>query len=102
MDKYKFTIDQKETIWRQNTCIIEASSEEEAIVIMKSKAFDLDYDMGLHDSTLILETVDDMTYEENGNQPTREIYYNGKCIEDNTPINVRREEKINIIINGKD
>jgi len=102
MGKYTFNIDQKETIWRRNTCSVEADSEEEAIGKMKLKAFDFEYDVGVYESTLILETEDDMTYEENGNQPTRDIFYNNKWIMDNTPINVRREEKINTIINGKD
>ena len=100
MPKYDFYIDQKETIWRRLSCSIEANSEEEAILKMRKLAFDDEYDIHCHDSEMIFETSQDMTYQDNFNNPTREIYYKDKCIEDNTPLEVKRDNKINEILNG--
>ena len=41
-----------------------------------------------------------MTYEDNFDNPTREIYYKDKMIEDNTPLQIKRDKKINNILNG--
>lgn len=102
MARFEFFIDQKETIWRRNYCEVEAETEEEAILKMRSTAFQFDYDIHAHDSELIHETSDDMEYIDNNFQPTREVYYKGSRIEDNTPISVKREQKINTIINEQD
>lgn len=99
---FEFFIDQKETVWRRNYCEIEAETEEEAIRLMKLTAFDVDYDKYIDISDIISETYNDMEYDENGSNPTREIYYKDARIEDNTPISVKRNEKINTIINEQD
>ncbi len=99
MAKFEFFIDQKETVWRRNYCEIEAETEEEAISLMKKTAFDFDYDRFIDISDIISETYNDMEYDENGYNPTREIYYKNVRIEDNTPISVKRNQKINTIIN---
>ena len=106
MVKYRYYVDQKETVWRRYHCDVEANSEEEAIEKMKADAFDYHGFGGVNgqiDAAEVLEeTSEDMTFEENGNQPTREVYYKDKvCIEDNTPLEVRRDKKINTILNGK-
>lgn len=102
MTKFRFNIDQKETIWRRNHCEVEADTEEEAILKMKGAALDIDYDLHAYDSELIHDTVDDMTYEDNQNQPTREVYYKGNIVGDNTPLSIKRDKKINSIIDEKD
>lgn len=99
MAKFEYYIDQKETMWRRNYCVIDAETEEEAILKIRSSAFDVDYDMNIKSSIIIEETCDDMDYLENYNQPTREVYYNNKLVEDNTPLQIKREIKINNIIN---
>lgn len=99
MAKFNFHIDQKETIWRRNYCEIEADTEEEAIIKMKKLAYEFDYDIYAHESELINETSDDMTYEDNFNKPTREVYYKDSIhLCDNTPISIIRDEKINNIL----
>jgi hypothetical protein len=102
MATFKFHIDQKETIWRINYARVEADTEEEAILKMRSLAYSEDYDINVHSNELILETSEDMTYYDNLNNPTREVYYKDNMIEDNTPLDIKRNKKINQIINEKD
>ena len=97
MPEFEFIIEQKETIWRKNYASIEANSEEEAIKKMKDCINDFRYAEVYH-SEFIYETSEDMSYEENGNQPTREIQYNGSFLLDNTPIEIKRDKKINSIL----
>jgi hypothetical protein len=97
---FKFHIDQKETIWRRNYAQIEADTEEEAIIKMKELAHY--YDLDVYNNELILETSEDMNYYDNLNNPTREVYYKDEMIEDNTPLDIKRDKKINQIINEKD
>ena len=99
---FKFHIDQKETIWRRNYTQIEADTEEEAILKMRLLANSEDYDLNVYDNELVLETSEDMTYYYNLNNPTREVYYKDNMIEDNTPLDIKRNKKINQIINEKD
>ena len=101
MPEFEFIIEQKETIWRKNFATIEAENEEEAIKMMKEYAKDFRYD-DVHDSEFIYETAEDLSYEENSNQPTREIRYNNSFLVDNTPIEIKRDKKINSILNEKD
>lgn len=56
---------------------------------MRRLAFEYDYDIHCYESEMIFETCEDMTFEENSNNPTREIYYKDKLIEDNTPLNIK-------------
>jgi len=102
MATFKFHIDQKETIWRRNYAQVEADTEEEAILKMKELANSVDYDLGVYNNELVLETSEDMNYYDNLNNPTREVYYRGLLIEDNTPLDIKRNKKINQIINEKD
>ena len=102
MSTFEFHIDQKETIWRRNYTQIEADTEEEAILKMKELAHSVDYDINVYDNELVLETSEDMTYYDNLNNPTREVYYKDNMIEDNTPLDIKRNKKINQIINEKD
>lgn len=99
MPEFEFRIDQKETVWRTNHCRIEAKDENEAILKMRSLAFDNDYDLHIDESEIVNETFDDMEYIDNQNQATREIYYKDKMIEDNTPLYIKRDKKINTITN---
>lgn len=97
MSEFTFHIDQKETVWRRNFLKIEAYTEEEAIQKIKSMS-DFECDSVVYDNELILETCEDMNYDENSNQPTREIFYNGRMIADNTPIEVKRDKIIDSLI----
>jgi|ERR1035437_5617866 hypothetical protein len=103
MAKFRFFFDQKVTIWRRDYCDMEAETEEEAILKMKSRSVteDLLDCVESDESELLYETEMEMTYEENGNQPTIEIVYDAKVIENNTPLDVRRDKKINTIIDEK-
>ena len=102
MPIFKFHIDQKETIWRRNYAQLEADSEEEAILKIKELAHSVDYDLDVHSNELILETSEDINYYDNLNNPTREVYYKDEMIEDNTPLDIKRNKKINQIIDEKD
>ena len=97
MPEFEFIIEQKETIWRKNFASIEAENEEEAIKKMKEYVNDFRYD-DVYDSEFIYETAEDLSYEENGNQPTREIRYDGSFLVDNTPVEIKRDKKINSIL----
>ena len=70
MATFKFHIDQKETIWRRNYAQVEADTEEEAILKMRELVNSMDYDLGVYNSELILETSEDMNYYDNLNNPT--------------------------------
>ena len=100
MATFEFYIDQKETIWRRNYAKIESDSEEEAIIKMKELAHY--YDLDVYNNEFILETSEDMNYYDNLNNPTREVYYKDVMIEDNVPLDIKRNKKINQIINEKD
>lgn len=101
--RIQFYIDQKETIWRRNHCEVEVETEEEAIEIMKRLAKNHKYDYMetnySFDSEILFETSEDLTFEENGNLPTREVYYGDKLISDNTPIEFARDKRIEKILN---
>ena len=97
MPEFEFIIEQKETIWRKNFASIEAENEEEAIKKMKEYVNDFRYN-DVYDSEFIYETAEDLSYEENGNQPTREIRYDGSFLVDNTPVEIKRDKKINSIL----
>lgn len=102
MATFEFYIDQKETIWRRNYAKIEADNEQEAILKMKELAHSVDYDLDVYSNELILETSEDMNYYDNLNNITREVYYKDEMIEDNTPLDIKRNIKINKIIDEKD
>ncbi len=68
---------------------------------MKELVFDVDYDIHIVEHELIRETFDDLSYHENNNQPTREIFYKEKMLYDNTPIEIKRNIKINKILNER-
>ena len=74
-----------------------AKTPQEAIQKIKSMS-DFECDSVVYDNELILETCEDMNYDENSNQPTREIFYNGRMIADNTPIEVKRDKIIDSLI----
>ena len=82
--------------------VSERDSLKKAILKMKELAHSVDYDINVYDNELVLETSEDMTYYDNLNNPTREVYYKDKVIEDNTPLDIKRNKKINQIINEKD
>jgi hypothetical protein len=66
---------------------------------MKEIALLDDFFINSDDAEILFETSYELSYEENGNQPTVEIYYNGKIVADNTPLHIQRDKKINKIIN---
>ena len=94
--KFIFHIDQKVAMWRRDYYEVESDTEEDAISSMKSINNILTTQS--INSEILFETEFDMSYEENGNQPTIEVYYNDEVIADNTPLDIRRDKKINKII----
>lgn len=99
MPEFHFHLDNKETVWRRSHCTIEAESEEEALKKMKEVALLDDFFTHSNDSEILFETSYELSYEENENQPTVEVYYNNKMVADNTPIHIQRDKKISKIIN---
>lgn len=100
MPEFKFFIDNKETVWRRIYCNVDAENEGEALKKMKGLAIKDDpYEYFTGHEEVLLETFQELSYEENGNNSTVEIYYNDQLVADNTPLHVKREKKINQIIN---
>lgn len=96
--RFTFNIDVKETIWVKYEAMVEANNEEEAILKMKEIAKNPDYDKYVITSEFLYETSEDMTYEQNGNQPTIEVYYKDVMLENNTPLYIIRDIKIDKIL----
>lgn len=81
MESYQFYLDTKVTNWFRTKFEIEADSLEEA----KAAAIKLHNGGGL--DGIPWESIDDtsetMTPEENGNQPTEELFYDDEVINTN-------------------
>ena len=99
MSEFYFYLDNKETIWRRSHCTIQAENEQEALQKMSEVALLDDFFIHSNDGEILFETSYELSYEENGNQPTVEVYYNNKMVADNTPLHIQRDKKISKIIN---
>ena len=78
--EFKFQIDRKHTVWVRENVEVKASNEEEA----KRKIIDLmvsgEIDELLNSFSIMEDTLELMTIEENGGDPTEEILYEGDTI----------------------
>lgn len=81
MEKFNFTLDQKVTVWMQTPFEIEAETLEEA----KQKA--IEFHQNGNTSSIgweeLLDTQEFLSVEENGGEPTEELFYNGENIWNN-------------------
>lgn len=98
--------------WKKNYYHIYANTKEEADIAMKKAFHDNELYSGVENDD-DLELVprwtdcgdyyegdeDILTYEQNNFSPTEELYdEEGELLDDNTPIEVRRDKKINILL----
>lgn len=104
---------EKITTWRKNIYSISAKTKEEADKVMKEMFLDNELHSGCEnplDLQLIPHWCDNgdyyegdediLAYEENGNRPTEELYDDeGSLLEDNTPLNIKRDKKLFNILN---
>jgi hypothetical protein len=102
---------EKVTTWRKNVYHISAKTKEEADNVMKQYFQDNELHTGCenpNDLNLIPHWCDHgdyyegdediVTYEDNGFRPTEELYDDeGNLIDDNTPIQIKRDKKINLL-----
>ena len=81
MESYQFYLDTKVTTWYRTKFEVEADSLDEA----KEAAIKI-HRLGELDGEpweQVDDTIENMTPEENGNQPTEELYYDGEIISQN-------------------
>jgi hypothetical protein len=85
MEKFRIAIDSKHTVWYRTHIEIEAESVEEATEKAK-KIFDEETEWDLEDTwgDTMLDTMEPMTTEDNGEACTRELYVLGDYVKDNT------------------
>ena len=99
MTKYSYYIDEKVMIWRREHITIEADSKEEADIIASLKTDDGSYIDNSNDFEMIYDTEEGVSYKDNNNHTTLELYNDGgDIIWDNEPKEVKRDNKINQII----
>lgn len=78
MEKFNFDLDQKVTIWMRTPFEVEAETLEEA----KQKAIEF-HQKGNTENlgwVELLDTREFLSVEENGGEPTEEIFFNGENI----------------------
>ena len=77
MAEFEFHLDQKHTIWYRNNFVIEAKTLEEAkakvIGICNTNSSDILSD----DWETLFETAEQISPDENGGEPTEELYIAG-------------------------
>jgi hypothetical protein len=81
MESYQFYLDTKVTTWYRTKFEVEADSidEAKAAAIKIHKQGELDGEPWEQ----VDDTIENITPEENGNQPTEELYYDGEIISQN-------------------
>jgi hypothetical protein len=81
MESYQFYLDTKVTTWYRTKFEVEANSLDEAraAAIKIHRLGELDGEPWEQ----VDDTIENMTPEENGNQPTEELYYDGEIISQN-------------------
>lgn len=81
MESYQFYLDTKVSTWYRTKFVVEGNTLEEAkeAAIKLHKAGALDGEPWDN----IIDTTEPMTPEENGNQPTEELFYNDEVINTN-------------------
>ena len=78
--EFVFYTDEKHTIWYRKSYTINAKSLEEAKALAINMAKEDDYSKAEYDDgwEMDMDTTEGMTPEENGNQATQEVYYEGE------------------------
>lgn len=94
MEKFNFYQDRKVTCWERTHFDVKAESYEEAVAIVKSwqgedvLCFEDDENIIITDGETLYDTSESLSVEENGEQPTIEVFANnGEDIINNKPDN---------------
>ena len=97
MEKFNFYQDRKVTCWERTHFDVKAESYEEAVAIVKSwqgedvLCFEDDENIIITDGETLYDTSESLSVEENGEQPTIEVFANnGEDIINNKPDNTKR------------
>lgn len=103
---------EKVMTWKKNVFCISAKTKEEANAAMKKLFHDGELDCSC-DNPMDLELIphwcdageyyegddENVSYAENNYKPTEELYDDeGNLLDDNTPIEVKRDKKINLLL----
>ena len=91
MEKFNYYQDRKGTCWERTHFDVKAESYEEAVAIVKSwqgedvLCFEDDENIIITDGETLYDTSESLSVEENGGQPTIEVFAdNGENIINNT------------------
>ena len=94
MEAFRFYQDRKVTCWERTRFDITAESYEEAVALVKSwqgedvLCFEDDEKIIITDGETLYDTSENLSVEENGGQPTIEVFANnGEYIINNKPDN---------------
>ena len=97
MEKFNFYQDRKVTCWERTHFDVKAESYEEAVAIVKSwqgedvLCFKDDENIIITDGETLYDTSESLSVEENGEQPTIEVFANnGEDIINNKPDNTEQ------------
>lgn len=97
MEKFNFYQDRKVTCWERTHFDVKAESYEEAVAIVKSwqgedvLCFEDDENIIITDGETLYDTSESLFVEENGGQPTIEVFVdNGEDIINNKPDNTEQ------------
>lgn len=97
MEKFNFYQDRKVTCWERTHFDVKVESYEEAVAIVKSwqgedvLCFEDDENIIIIDGETLYDTSESLSVEENGGQPTIEVFANnGEDIINNKPDNTEQ------------
>ena len=97
MEAFRFYQDRKVTCWERTHFDVKAESYEEAVAIVKSwqgedvLCFGDDENIIITDGETLYDTSESLSVEENGEQPTIEVFANnGEDIINNKPDNTEQ------------
>ena len=97
MEKFNFYQDRKVTCWERTHFDVKAESYEEAVAIVKSwqgedvLCFEDEENIIITDGETLYDTSESLSVEENGGQPTIEVFAdNGEDIINNKPDNIEQ------------
>ncbi len=97
MEKFNFYQDRKVACWERTHFDVKAESYEEAVAIVKSwqgedvLCFEDDENIIITDGETLYDTFESLSVEENGGQPTIEVFAdNGEDIINNKPDNTEQ------------
>lgn len=97
MEAFRFYQDRKVTCWERTHFEVKAENYEEAVALVKSwqgedvLCFEDDEKIIITDGETLYDTSENLSIEENGGQPTIEVFAdNGEDIINNKPDNIKR------------